>query len=125
MAFIFFFFIVLFFYLFLGVLGLCCCTRAFSMGTRRAAHARRKQLVCRGAPRSCSSWALMSGGSAVVAHGLRRSVAYGTFPDQGSNLCPLHQQLDSYPLDRQGSPVLCFLKFIYLCYSRLFINKNK
>ena len=68
---------------------------------------------------------LSSGGSAVVAHGLRRSVAYGTFPDQGSNLCPLHQQLDSYPLDRQGSPVLCFLKFIYLCYSRLFINKNK
>ena len=68
---------------------------------------------------------LSGAGSTVVAHRLSCSAAYGIFPGQGSNLCPLNQQVDSYPLDRQGSPVLCFLKFIYLCYSRLFINKNK
>ena len=31
----------------------------------------------------------------VVAHGLSYSTACGIFPDQGSNLCPLHWQADS------------------------------
>ena len=43
-------------------------------------------------------------GSVVVAHGPRCSVAYGIFPDQGSNLCPLHWQADSQPLRHQGNP---------------------
>ena len=43
-------------------------------------------------------------GSVVVAHGLSCSVACGTFPDQGSNPCPLHWQADSQPLRHQGSP---------------------
>ena len=43
-------------------------------------------------------------GSAVVAHGPSRSAACGIFPDQGSNLCPLHRQADSQPLRHQGSP---------------------
>ena len=34
-------------------------------------------------------------GSVVVAHGLSCSAACGTFPDQGSNPCPLHWQSDS------------------------------
>ena len=34
-------------------------------------------------------------GSVVVAHGLSCSAACGTFPNQGSNLCPLHWQADS------------------------------
>ena len=33
---------------------------------------------------------LSSAGSVVVAHGLCCSAACGLFPDQGSNLCPLH-----------------------------------
>ena len=32
------------------------------------------------------------------------------FPDQGSNPCPLHWQVDSLPLDHQGSPGLCIFK---------------
>ena len=44
--------------------------------------------------------------SVVVAHGLSCSTACGIFPDQGSNLCPLHWQADFKPLDHQGSP--CF-----------------
>ena len=43
-------------------------------------------------------------GSAIVAHGLSCSAAYGIFPDQGSNPRPLHWQADSQPLRHQGSP---------------------
>ena len=87
-------------YLFLVALGLHCCARAFS---------------------SCGEWGLLSsfgawafhfGGfscgaqaSVAVVHRLSCSVvAGGIFLDQGSNSCPLHQQADSQPLDRQGSP---------------------
>ena len=38
---------------------------------------------------------LQSTGSVVVVHGLSCSVAYGIFPDQGSNPRPLHWQEDS------------------------------
>ena len=41
--------------------------------------------------------------SVVVARGLSRSAACGIFPDQRSNLCPLHWQVDSKPLDHQGN----------------------
>ena len=47
-------------------------------------------------------------GSVVVAHGLSCSAACGIFPDQGSNLCPLHWQADSQPLRHQGSPSTFF-----------------
>ena len=46
-------------------------------------------------------------GSATVAHGPSRSAACGIFPDQGSNLRPLHWQADSQPLRHQGSPQPC------------------
>ena len=36
-------------------------------------------------------------------------MACGIFPDQGSNLCPLYWQADSYPLYHQGSPSQYFL----------------
>ena len=32
----------------------------------------------------------------------------GIFPDQSSNLCPLHWQADSQPLHHQGSPKSLF-----------------
>ena len=44
--------------------------------------------------------------SVVVAHVLSCPAACGIFLDQGSNLCPLHQQADSLPPDHQGSPKL-------------------
>ena len=46
--------------------------------------------------------------SVVVAHGPSRSAACGIFPDQGSNPCPLHWQVDSQPLCHQGSPTFHF-----------------
>ena len=45
---------------------------------------------------------LQSTGSVAVVHGLSCSETCGIFPDQGSNLCPLHWQVDSYPLYHQG-----------------------
>ena len=48
---------------------------------------------------------LQHGGSVVVVCGLSCPSACGIFPDQGYNLCPLRWQVDSEPLDHQGSPV--------------------
>ena len=54
---------------------------------------------------SCSSQA-RERGSAVGVHrhivGVPR--ACGISPEQGSNMCSLHWQMDSQPLDHQGSP---------------------
>jgi len=36
-------------------------------------------------------------------HGLSCSAACGIFAEKGSNLCPLHWQVDSYLLYHQGS----------------------
>ena len=47
-------------------------------------------------------------GSVIVAHGPSCSAACGIFPDQGSNLCPLHWQADSQPLRHQRSPEASF-----------------
>ena len=49
-------------------------------------------------------WALGHSGSRVVWHGLSCSAACEIFQDQWSNLCPLHWQKDSYPLDHPGCP---------------------
>ena len=48
-------------------------------------------------------------GSVIVAHRPSCSAACGIFPDQGSNPCPLHWQVDSQPLHHQGSPAGRFL----------------
>ena len=58
---------------------------------------------------SSSSSSKGSGGSVVVAHRLSCSVAREIFPDQGSNLWPLHCKRDSSPLDLPGSPLPHFL----------------
>ena len=49
-------------------------------------------------------------GSVVVAHGPSCSAACEIFPDQGSNPCALHWQVDSQPLRHQGSPCFFFLQ---------------
>ena len=56
-------------------------------------------------------------GSVVVAHGPSCSAAFGIFPDQGSNPCPLHWQADSQPLCHQGSPLIVVLICISLMIS--------
>ena len=51
---------------------------------------------------------LQSTGSIVVAHGLTCSTPGGIFPEQGSNSCLLHWQVESLPLSHQGSPANFF-----------------
>ena len=48
-------------------------------------------------------------GSVAMAHRPSRSAACGIFPDQGSDLCPLHWQADSQPLRHQGNPPISFI----------------
>ena len=99
-------------YLFLAVLGLCCCTCAFSSCGERgllfvavrgllivvASLVVEHGLQARGLRQLWHMGSvvvarrLQSTGSVVVAHGLSCSEACEIFPGQGSNLCPLHWQ---------------------------------
>ena len=90
------------FILFLAVLGLQWCVGFALVAVSRGS----SWLQCIGSSMdgfSCfrapavGAWA-----SVVVAHGPNGSAACGILPDQGSNLCPLHWQVGSYPLYHQG-----------------------
>ena len=60
------------------------------------------------------SWLLGPGAQAsiAVARGVSYSSACGIFPDQGSNPCPLHWQVDYLPLSCQGNPANLLFKKI-------------
>ena len=122
------------FFFFLAALGLRCCTRAFSscseqrllfvavrglltavdsLVVKHGLQAHRLQQLWRMGFSSCVMRAsvvvphgLQSSGSVVVVHRLSCSVACGILPDQGSNPCPLHWQVDSQPLRHQGNPTM-------------------
>ena len=104
------FLIYLFIYLFLAVLGLRFCARAFSSCSKQGPLF---IAVCGPLSRPLLLWSTGSrrAGSVVVAHGLSCSAACGIFPDQGSNLCPLHWQAYSQPLRHKGSPCLYSFAF--------------
>ena len=105
-SFLFFFkLIYLFIYLFLAVLGLHFCARAFSSCGKRGPLFIRCTGLSLSRPLLLRSTVSRRAGSVVVAHGLSCSAACGIFPDQGSNPCPLHWQADSQPLSHQGSPL--------------------
>ena len=95
-------------FLFLAVLGLRFCARAFSScGKRRPLF-----IAVRGPLTIAASLVRSTGsrraGSVIVAHGPSCSAACGILLDQGSNPCPLHWQADSQPLRHQGSPQKSF-----------------
>ena len=71
-------------------------------------------------PRPLLLWSTGStpAGSVIEAHRPSCSTACGIFPDQGSDLCPLHWQADSQPLHHQGSPCMILL----MCYWILFAS---
>ena len=48
-----------------------------------------------------------------MAHRLSCSAACGIFPSQGQDLCALHWQVYSWPLDHQGSSLFCFCFFFF------------
>ena len=98
-------------FLFLAELGLHCCAgcslavsrRGYSLAAVRGFLIAVASLVVHG---------LVDTGPVVVVHRPSCSAARGTFPDQGSNLCLLHWQVDSLPLSHQGSPTYCVLKTV-------------
>ena len=117
------------FILFMALLGLRFCARAFSSCAMRG----HSSLQCAGLslsrPLLLRSTGSRRAGSAIVAHGPSRSVACGIFPDQGSNPCPLHWQADSQPLRHQGSPESYSLidywdPNIVCCYIKLPLSSN-
>ena len=90
--------------LFLAVLGLHFCVRAFSSCGKRG-----PLFIAMRGPLLLRSTGSRRAGSVVVAHGPSCSAACGIFPDRGSNPCPLHWQADSQPLRHQGSPIYQYL----------------
>ena len=50
-----------------------------------------------------------------MVHGLSCSVACGIFPNQGSNLCLQHWQVNSLPLSHEGNLVDFFKMAILTC----------
>ena len=99
-------FLNLFICLFLVILGLC--TRVFPSDGEWDYSSLQRRVVIAVDFSWCGAQAPGMRASVVVAHGLSCSMAYGIFPDQGSNPCPLHLQSDSYPLYHEGSPWLSF-----------------
>ena len=110
-----FFFFFFFFYLFMTVLGLHFCVRAFSSCGKRGP----LFIAVRGpltiAASLVAEHRLQTRRLSNVAHGPGRFAACGIFPDQGSNPCPLHWQADSQPLRHQGSPGPSILKAAEPC----------
>ena len=92
---------------FLAALGLLqCCFRAFSSCCEQGLLFVMRHGLFTAVTSLVADHGLQSAGSAVVVRGLSRPLACGIFPDQGSNLLPLHWQADSQPLDHQQSPLL-------------------
>ena len=105
---LFFNLIKLIYLLFLAVLDLRFCARAFSSCGEWGHSSSWCMGLSLSRPLSLWSTGSRRAGSVVVAHRPSCSVACGIPPDQGSNLCPLHWQADSQPLRHQGSPSLWF-----------------
>ena len=116
----FFFLIILFIYLFLAVLGLCCCARAFSSCSEQGL----LFVAVRGFLIVIVSLVAEHG---LQVHGLQQLWLAGPrvqaqqlwhmgpvaprmwdLPGPGLEpVCPLHWQADSQPLRHQGSPKIC------------------
>ena len=104
-----------FVFLFMAVLGLRFSVRGLSLFAASGGHSSSR---CAGLslsrPLLLRSTGSRRAGSVIVAHGPSCSAACGIFPDQGSNLCPLHWQADSQPLHHQGSPLKKFFNAFLL-----------
>ena len=79
------FFFKVFIYLILAVLDLRCCSSFSLAAVHRLLIATASLVAEHGLQKTAS----------IVVHGLCCPVACGIFPDQGSNLCLLHWQVDS------------------------------
>ena len=121
LCFTFSFFFKVFIYLLLAVLGLHCCAWAILQSQPAEGHClvallRPPVVVVSLAERGLSGAhasvvaapELQSAGSVAAVHGFSCSVACGSFPGLGSNLCLPLWRADSLPLSHKGSPALFF-----------------
>ena len=92
---------LMYLFIYLGCTGSSLLPAGFSLGAASGGYS---SLPCTGFSLQLQSTGLGAQASGVVAHGLSCSVVCEIFLDQGSNLCPLFWQVDSYPLYHQGSP---------------------
>ena len=86
------------------MLSLHGCTRAFSSCSKQGLLTSRVRGLLITVASLVAVWALECVGSVGVTLRLRWPTPCGVFPHQGVNPCPLHWQVDSYPMDHQGNP---------------------
>ena len=122
-----FFLIFIYFFIYLWLCWVFVSVRGLSLVAASGGHS---SSLCAGLS---LSWPLLlrstgsrRAGSVIVAHGPSCSAVCGIFPNQGSNLCPLHWQADSQPLHHQGSPTIFLIDlglflwvFFFFCFSCL------
>ena len=110
-------------YFFWAVLGLHCCTCAFSRCSQQGRLSRFRARASHGSGSSCF-------GSRALEHRLGSCgawsscpVARAVFSDQGSNPCPLYCKAGSQPPDYQGAPCGVFLNLVFLS-DKLKVHQN-
>ena len=106
-----FVFKVLFICLSFTVLGLCHCMGFSSCGELELLSSCRVWTAhCSGL--SCCSSQALGAGSVAVARGLSCPAACGSFPDQGSNMCPLHASWIHNPWSTREAPYISSFNFV-------------
>ena len=114
------FFLKFHFHLFIYILLCCVFIAMLGLSFVVASGSYSLAVVCRLLIAVASLVSPGSVGSVLVAHGPKCPEACGIFLERGSNLCPLHRQADSSPLDHQGSSPYQFLKWIlFLTFDNL------
>ena len=94
-------------HVFLAMPGLLCCTQASPGCSEQGMRFSGRVWAFHCCGFSCyRAWALEHR-LQLVAHGLSCPAACGFFPDQGWNLCPLHWEVGSWPLEPPEVSVVC------------------
>ena len=118
-------------YLFLALLSLHWCVQAFSSCDEWGLLSNWGEQASHFGHFCCEAWALGRAGSVTVAHGLSCPLTCGIFLDEGLNLCLLHWQVYSSPLDHLGNPYNLFFErekvssilFVSSSWNSVLLNK--
>ena len=112
-----------------------CSKRGYSLVAVHGLAVLVSSLVCRAQALAAQALVAAACGLCSCDGGLHRPTARATFPEQGSNSCPLHWQVDSWPLDYQRSPVCYYLLmhtfplpicsiFFFFCFSNFLTHTS-
>ena len=98
---------ILFIYLWLCWVSVAMCRLSLVVASRGCSLLEAQGLLIAVASFVVENWALGVQVSVVVTQRLSYPKACSILPDHWWNWCPLHWQVDSLPLDHQGSPETC------------------